>query len=829
ITPRNVLWRPRPSRQRHLLLADFNLAVPVPAPTGLYLDTCRVGTANYMSPEIYAHQRYSAASDMWAFGCFAFELLSLNLAFTASTSQRLVQKIACVQYPEIPKHVPPGIQTLVQHLLAYHPSERPTAQGCLAQFQRQYPVISDPTRNYSSPYQFQTLASTALVSSNAHAQIAQLPPQTVSATSPLESSWSPQQSWKHLPGPIERLEMELALLMAQFTGPRSLWEQAYQHALTHCPPKISPYPSTLLDYGPRLGISIRQWKAILQHVHQLQGIAPTPDYVRTTQIEIANIKWDHHDAQAVVKAELWDVVDKSDQRRKLGQHLKLQHSTAAASSIKASASPSARSEYLDSEVALDADTINVYRDCNCAIVLFDIRKPWTFEYAIGELRKIPFSVATLLIGNFAQHANERQVPLGTIRSALARLCRRRAQQASAYQAERQRYSLRPSSRAPVLESAFDYYPVPILRYTECNLMPAPVTLPTRSGRSAEGSSRSPPASNSTPTLSKKAVTSGVDSAAMAYVRTFLNIPLLQQQTQDWFIKAQRCQRELRDKVDQLSHQDVPGLDVDWATLGDEATDTASASESSDSDVPSEPGSLPLEPITAQSTLDSKLLTEGGQHLTLPAEHAAFANDSDTMGFTAPGADDLYSDFLDDDNDSYSTDNESSQHGASRLERTDDTPNVAYAHQQPPISRSDHSVANYSRSSSPDSDANPMVTQEEDLDEDLMMPFPSGSQHYRLQQTVASHPPAVRAEASHAPPRTSLMGRSASAFIPASRRSDTPRAGDATLETRLASTSPPAMAPVGCSESESEVYDPAHYSPLVDKELDSDNPWAISKS
>ncbi|KAJ1971903.1 hypothetical protein H4R34_005590, partial [Dimargaris verticillata] len=33
--------------------------------------------------------------------------------------------------------------------------------------------------------------------------------------------------------------------------------------------------------------------------HQLQGIAPTPNYARTTQIEIANIKWDHHDAQAV--------------------------------------------------------------------------------------------------------------------------------------------------------------------------------------------------------------------------------------------------------------------------------------------------------------------------------------------------------------------------------------------------------------------------------------------------------------------------------------------------------------------------------------------------
>ncbi|KAJ1971162.1 hypothetical protein H4R34_005830 [Dimargaris verticillata] len=192
----------------------------------------------------------------------------------------------------------------------------------------------------------------------------------------------------------------------------------------------------------------------------------------------------------------------------------------------------------------------------------------------------------------------------------------------------------------------------------------------------------------------------------------------------------------------------------------------------------------------------------------------------------PGTDDLYSDFLDDDEGGCSTESDSHQCDDGRLKRPGNARNTTLVHQQPPISRPDHLAVHYSRSSSPDSDANPMVTQEEDLDDDLGMPFHSGAQRYRLQGTAASHQPAAQVEASRSPPRSSLTARSASAFTRAPSRSDKPQA--AALEIPQASTSSPANASAVSSEGESQMYDPAHYSPLVDEELDSDNPWANNK-
>jgi hypothetical protein len=49
------------------------------------------------------------------------------------------------------------------------------------------------------------------------------------------------------------------------------------------------------------------------------------------------------------------------------------------------------------QLALDAATINVYRNTQGVIVMFDITKNWTFDYAVKELKAIPENMPILLV------------------------------------------------------------------------------------------------------------------------------------------------------------------------------------------------------------------------------------------------------------------------------------------------------------------------------------------------------------------------------------------------------------------------------------------------
>ncbi|KAJ1920185.1 hypothetical protein IWQ60_007060 [Tieghemiomyces parasiticus] len=134
--------------------------------------------------------------------------------------------------------------------------------------------------------------------------------------------------------------------------------------------------------------------------HKLQGLLPPREYDATPQINIAHMKWNGlGDAgSSVVKAELWDVVQRGRVRRKLGTHLKLSNVTNPTGS---SGGPETDGDPADEpDVSLDAETINVYRDCQCVLLLFDVAKPWTFDYAEKELAQIPYNVPVVLVGNF---------------------------------------------------------------------------------------------------------------------------------------------------------------------------------------------------------------------------------------------------------------------------------------------------------------------------------------------------------------------------------------------------------------------------------------------
>ncbi|KTF71467.1 hypothetical protein cypCar_00046096, partial [Cyprinus carpio] len=53
----------------------------------------------------------------------------------------------------------------------------------------------------------------------------------------------------------------------------------------------------------------------------------------------------------------------------------------------------------ETEMALDAEFLDVYKNCNGVILMFDITKQWTFNYILRELPKVPTHVPVCVLGN----------------------------------------------------------------------------------------------------------------------------------------------------------------------------------------------------------------------------------------------------------------------------------------------------------------------------------------------------------------------------------------------------------------------------------------------
>ncbi|KAF8458510.1 kinase-like domain-containing protein [Kalaharituber pfeilii] len=86
-----------------------------------------VGTAEYVSPELLTDKAACKASDLWAFGCIIFQLLSGRPPFKASNEYQTFQKIVHLEY-EFPKGFPPVARDLVERLLVLDPHKRLTIE-----------------------------------------------------------------------------------------------------------------------------------------------------------------------------------------------------------------------------------------------------------------------------------------------------------------------------------------------------------------------------------------------------------------------------------------------------------------------------------------------------------------------------------------------------------------------------------------------------------------------------------------------------------------------------------------------------------------------------
>uniref|UniRef100_A0A8C4R7Z6 RAB, member RAS oncogene family-like 6b n=1 Tax=Eptatretus burgeri TaxID=7764 RepID=A0A8C4R7Z6_EPTBU len=125
---------------------------------------------------------------------------------------------------------------------------------------------------------------------------------------------------------------------------------------------------------------------------RLQGQRFAEEYLPTQEIQVACIQWNYKATDDIVKVEVWDVVDKG-RSRKVGDCLKLENDPPEA----------------EPDMALDAQSIDVYKDCHGVIVMFDITKQWTYSYVEREIPRIPWHIPVCVLGNHRDMGEHRVV------------------------------------------------------------------------------------------------------------------------------------------------------------------------------------------------------------------------------------------------------------------------------------------------------------------------------------------------------------------------------------------------------------------------------------
>ncbi|KAM6170636.1 rab-like protein 6 [Rhynchocyon petersi] len=140
--------------------------------------------------------------------------------------------------------------------------------------------------------------------------------------------------------------------------------------------------------------------------HRLQGKKFVEEYIPTQEIQVTSIHWNYKTTDDIVKVEVWDVVDKG-KCKKRGDGLKMENDPQEA----------------ESEMALDAEFLDVYKNCNGVVMMFDITKQWTFNYILRELPKVPTHVPVCVLGNYRDMGEHRVILPDDVRDLIDHLDR----------------------------------------------------------------------------------------------------------------------------------------------------------------------------------------------------------------------------------------------------------------------------------------------------------------------------------------------------------------------------------------------------------------------
>ena len=146
LKPENVLI----GRFGELKLADFGLSKAL-AP-GNDLCATFVGSPLYMSPELCNGEEYSFSTDIWAFGCIMYEIMTLHSPWEAAcfggganTIPALLKKISSDRpdFQEMSKLYPTRVVNTVRWMLHKTPTHRPTAAALLELLEIREPPVQE--------------------------------------------------------------------------------------------------------------------------------------------------------------------------------------------------------------------------------------------------------------------------------------------------------------------------------------------------------------------------------------------------------------------------------------------------------------------------------------------------------------------------------------------------------------------------------------------------------------------------------------------------------------------------------------------------------------
>ncbi|KAL7836894.1 hypothetical protein AOLI_G00281780 [Acnodon oligacanthus] len=149
---------------------------------------------------------------------------------------------------------------------------------------------------------------------------------------------------------------------------------------------------------------------------RLQGGKFQEEYIPTQEIQVTSIHWNYKTTDDVVKVEVWDVVDK-------GQKIPLPEGVGKSKKRSDTLKLENEPQEAENEMALDAEFLDVYKNCNGIIMMFDITKQWTYNYILRELPRVPTHVPVCVLGNHRDMGEHRVILPDDIRDFIASLNR----------------------------------------------------------------------------------------------------------------------------------------------------------------------------------------------------------------------------------------------------------------------------------------------------------------------------------------------------------------------------------------------------------------------
>jgi serine/threonine protein kinase len=144
LKPENIMLQVLPGGDEHVRLIDFGLATIADLAAKHQTQTRIAGSPGYMAPEQFSGQP-SAATDVYAFGVIAYEIITGRRPFVAED----VMQLSMLQRSGVkvkPAALRPGISSqtekLILHALNYNPVDRPISAGAYGEALSQALVTS---------------------------------------------------------------------------------------------------------------------------------------------------------------------------------------------------------------------------------------------------------------------------------------------------------------------------------------------------------------------------------------------------------------------------------------------------------------------------------------------------------------------------------------------------------------------------------------------------------------------------------------------------------------------------------------------------------------